>query len=144
MTPDNSLVNHVLTENSCSRKDIFEEDDLIEKHELVGQLTEFGTANPDIFTIVEDEKLAEQPDPLVPVAADDVAFDSDQNRPHNKSDDSAVFIDGAMQATTKQLCLIKSVRWAANLVGLNRDNPAHTRTQVTRVSYSESQLIIII
>lgn len=130
MTPDNSIVAQGLAEDSRPVKEMFDENELIDKHELIGQTTEFGTMNPDIFTIVEDEKLAEQPDPLAPIKSDDIIVDSDYDRPHTKNDDSSTMIDGAVQATTKQLCNIKSTSWASDIIGLHQENPAHTRTQV--------------
>ena len=118
-------------DDTRSYKNVFDDSELIEKHELVGQATEFGTTNSDIFTIVEDDQLANQPQPLAPVDSNNVAIDSDYDRPHNKSDESTTMIDGAVQATTKQLCSFDSIQWAANIVGLVNENPAHTRTQVS-------------
>ncbi len=117
-------------EDSRSLKKVAVENELIEKHELVGQRTEFGTENSDRFSIQENEELVSHTDPLAAVDQLDVIAENAYERPHNKADDSTNSVDGAVQASASQLCSLKSTKWASAIIGTKQENPAHTRTQV--------------
>ena len=135
MSADNSLLNRGLerfcqVEDTRSLKKVAVADELVEKHELVGQRTEFGTDDSDRFSLHENDDLVSYTDPLAAVDQLDVNAETDYERPHNKADDSSTSIDGAIQASASQLCSIKSTSWASAIIGVKQDNPAHTRTQV--------------
>ena len=67
-----------------------------------------------------------------PISVPDQAVESaNDNRPHNKQDDSCDSVSGARQATSAQLVSLRSVSWAAKMVGFNAENASHTRTIVS-------------
>ena len=66
----------------------------------------------------------------VPIEAVESAND---NRPHNKLEDSANSITGSRQATTSQLLSLKSISWAEKMVGFKVENTSHTRTAVSKI-----------
>ena len=123
-TDGNTLLNQCLAEDNRSVKT------LISKDETLGNRTEFGTAYPDRISIIENDELEAIIDPLVPVDEKHVACDTDFDRPLNQTDQSSYKNDGSIQATTAQLCNMGTTNWAERIIGLQNENPAHTRTQV--------------
>ena len=108
------------------------DDSLVGRHENGSDRTLFGTVttHQGIVSLVEDDLLEEQVDPLVRVDDADVNSVNDPNRPHCAEDDSLQTADGAVQASVSQLLSLKSVNWAQEIVGYDCVNPSHTLTQV--------------
>ena len=55
------------------------------------------------------------------------------DRPHNKLEDSANSVSGSRQATTAQLLTLNSISWAEKMVGFKTENTSHTRTAVSKI-----------
>ena len=92
--------------------------------------SEIGT-NDERFTKCEDDDVISKIDYPISVNLEHVTPETDNDRPHGKKDDSNTSVNGASQLTTKQLCAIKSVTWAAEIVGIQFDNPNHERITVS-------------
>ena len=56
--------------------------------------------------------------------------DPDCERPHRLDDDSNIQIDGARQASILQLCSLKQINWAKDLLLTKNDHPGQTTTMV--------------
>ena len=91
---------------------------------------ELGSNNED-FTVCSDDDVISMIDYPIGVNPAHLTAETDCDRPHNKKDDSGTSISGATQLSTQQLCAIRSVQWAAEIVGIQFDNPNHERTVVS-------------
>ena len=70
-------------------------------------------------------------DPPISVPTNEV-IPTEDDRPHNKLDDSSDSTSGSRQATTAQLLTLKSISWAEKMVGFRNENASQTRTAVSK------------
>lgn len=92
--------------------------------------SELGT-NHDGFTLCEDDDVISKIDYPISVNLDHMSPETDFDRPHEKRDDSNTSVNGAIQLSVQQLCAIKSVTWAAEIVGVHFENPNQERITVS-------------
>ena len=67
--------------------------------------------------------VAYDSDDLISVSGSDVPTECDQNRPHNRADDSNLEVSGSKQSSLDALCTLQSVAWAARVVKHDDGHP---------------------
>ena len=89
---------------------------------------EFAATFSDRFTVVSDENSAitgEAPN------QSEMIPETDNDRPHNRPDDSNASVSGTCQTNLQALCTYASINWASEIVLYEAPNPCQTLTTVS-------------